>query len=137
MLTVGYKTKGKQAIIDYIESQGNKSFTVKQLFYHLQKNSIDLNISTLYRFLNKLEEEKFLIKHINKSGKEACFQYINKNEACFDHLHIQCIKCSQTLHLDCEYMHRLYDHILNEHGFKLKYEKSILYGTCKKCSNLP
>ncbi len=135
MLTVGYKTKGKQAIIEYIEGQKNTSFTVKQLLNHLVENGIELNITTVYRFLNKLQEEKFLIKHISQDGKEACFQYVNKNESCFDHLHIQCVKCGQTTHLDCDFMHTLYDHILNSHGFKLEYENSVLYGVCKECLN--
>ena len=135
MFSVGYKTKGKKAIIDYIENQGDKSFTVKQLVNYLEENNIVINITTVYRFLNKLQHERFLIKYISNDGKEAYFQYVNQNESCFDHLHIQCIKCGQTTHLNCEFMHTLYDHILYSHGFKLECKNSILYGLCKECLN--
>ena len=36
-------------------------------------------------------------------------------------------------HIDCDCINELYNHIKDEHSFKLNKEKIIINGICKKC----
>ena len=42
-------------------------------------------------------------------------------------------KCGKIIHLECEFMDEISEHILKDHGFKLQCKNSILYGMCSAC----
>ena len=52
---------------------------------------------------------------------------------CEEHLHLQCVKCGKIIHLECEFMDEISEHILKDHGFELQCKNSILYGMCSAC----
>lgn len=35
---------------------------------------------------------------------------------CEEHLHLQCVKCGKIIHLECEFMDEISEHILKDHG---------------------
>ena len=45
----------------------------------------------------------------------------------------ECVKCGKILHLDCEFMKEISEHIQKDHGFSLQCKNSILYGICREC----
>ena len=119
MAASGYATASRKKILDY-----------------LKKNSdSEVNITTIYRYLDKLEKEGTLIKYVAEKGSQAAYQYVELGHRCEEHLHMKCVQCGCIIHLECEFMDEISEHILKDHGFALQCKNSILYGTCEKCRN--
>ena len=48
---------------------------------------------------------------------------------------IKCIKCGKIVHLDCDFMDELREHLYQDHGFRLQCSGDMLHGICKDCEN--
>ena len=100
---------------------------------YLAKMGEKTNITTIYRRLDKLIAEKKVIRHSAGDGKKGLFQYIADDSDCLRHLHIQCTGCSKIIHLDCKISKDFADHLAEDHGIQLDYQKTVLYGLCNEC----
>lgn len=130
-----YKTKNKQMILDYLKNNANISVTVKDISDYFAKMNSKINITTIYRYLDKLLAEGTVMKYTSDNGKSSCFKYMNNEMACHEHFHLQCSSCGKIIHLDCTYMDEIIKHISDCHDFDLKCDKSVLYGKCHDCKN--
>ena len=122
-----YNTKQKDIILDIIKKQ-KKEFTIKDI-YSTIKDSVGL--TTIYRLVDKLVLDGVLNKTI-ESDNTTYYQYLEKcdNE---NHFYLRCDKCGDMIHVDCDCIDELSNHINNEHKFKLNKEKIIINGICNKC----
>ena len=122
-----YNTKQKELIRDIIKKQ-NKEFTIKDIYDDI-KGSVGL--TTVYRLVDKLVIDGILNKTIS-SDNITYYQYLEKcdNE---NHFYLRCDKCGDMIHVDCDCIEELSDHIKNEHKFRLNREKVIINGICNKC----
>ena len=112
---MSYNTKQKDLILDKIKNK-KTSFTIKNIYADLNK---------------KLEKETLVTKEINEDNI-TYYQYLEKCEH-NNHFYLKCEKCKNIIHIDCDCINELYNHIKNEHEFKLNKEKIIINGICKKC----
>lgn len=131
--TGSYQTKARQMILKYLQDNKDTSVSVVSIIDYLRANDTSTNISTVYRYLDKLVDEQVVFKYMNDNGEKAVYQYIEQNRNCHEHLHLKCISCGIVEHLDCDFMSHLNDHIMKDHGFQVECSKSILYGYCKNC----
>ena len=46
---------------------------------------------------------------------------------------IKCIKCGKIVHLDCDFMDELKEHLYRDHGFRLQCSGDMLHGICQDC----
>lgn len=122
-----YNTKQKDIILDIIKKQ-KKEFTIKDI-YSTIKDSVGL--TTIYRLVDKLVSDGVLNKTI-ESDNTTHYQYLEKcdNE---NHFYLRCDKCGNMIHVDCDCIDELSNHINNEHKFRLNREKIIINGICNKC----
>lgn len=130
-----YTTKHRQMIDEYLKNNKDKTIHVSDIYEYLIKNEIKINLTTVYRYIDKLAAEKKLIKYASDKGDKASYQYVEESPSCNDHLHMQCMKCGKLIHLDCEFMKEFNAHIKAHHDFNIEYNKSILYGLCTECAN--
>ena len=126
---MSYNTKQKDIILNYLINNKDKCLTINEIYNSLIKNSNNIGLTTIYRFLNKLENENVIKKYTDK--KEATYQYI-ANEECKNHIHLKCLKCNRIIHLECNDAVKLSNHIKDEHNF---YIDSTIFGLCKECLN--
>lgn len=124
---MSYNTKQKDLILDKIKNK-KTSFTIKDIYADLNK---EVGLTTIYRFIEKLEKETLVTKEINEDNI-TYYQYLEKCEH-NNHFYLKCEKCKNIIHIDCDCINELYNHIKNEHEFKLNKEKIIINGICKKC----
>lgn len=134
MSSNGYNTKNKNIILDFFKLNPKSSFSVKEIHSYLCENFKNINITTIYRYLDKLESDGIVIKLQADSGKNACYQYIEDGYFCNEHLHLQCSECGRIIHLDCNYMNEIVKHIADCHDFDIRCKSSVLYGLCNDCS---
>ena len=129
-----YSTTSHKTIMNYLENNQDKLVNVNDIDGFLKGEGIDVNVSTIYRYLNKLSNEGKVMKYVASKGEMSSFQYIGDEEHdCKQHLHLHCIKCGKIIHLECHFMDEISDHIMKHHGFSLQCESSVLYGICKTC----
>lgn len=129
-----YNTKSRKLILDYLESKIDTTVSVADIIEHLKMMGESINPTTVYRYLNKLTEEKKVLKFSEDEGNKAVYQMVRHTHSCHGHIHIQCTKCGKLLHLDCDFMDDFISHLKKEHNFSLKCESSLLYGICSECS---
>ena len=97
---------------------------------YLKKHDSEVNITTIYRYLDKLAKDGTVIKYVAEKGCQAAYQYVEPGRGCEQHLHL---KCGKIIHLECHFMEEISHHIEESHGFTLQCKNSILYGVCKEC----
>ena len=94
---------------------------------------MNINITTVYRNLDKMTENGVLIKSKNPADESCFYQYAQPDQHCREHLHVQCKKCGKLLHLDGDFMRKFNDYIRAEHGFELDFSDSMMIGLCENC----
>lgn len=129
----GYATASRKRILDFLKSNSDRTVTVADIDEYLKRCDSEVNITTIYRYLDKLAGEGTVMKYVAEKGGKAVYQYVEQGHKCDEHLHIKCIKCGCIVHLECAFMDEIAEHILQDHGFALQCKNSILYGTCEKC----
>ena len=118
----------------YMEDNRDKLVTVADIEEFLDNEGLEVNVSTIYRFLNRLCDGGEAIKYVAKKGAMSSFQYVGSVEnTCQDHIHLQCTSCGSIIHLECHFMDEIKEHILKDNQFLLQCEASVLYGLCKSC----
>ena len=131
----GYNTAGRNRILEFMVENKSRAVNVGEILEALKAQGTDVNITTVYRYLEKLSSEGQVMKYVARDGMRAVYQYVDLDHHCAEHLHLQCTKCGCIIHLDCHFMDEINEHIEEHHGFSIICKGSILYGTCEKCRN--
>ncbi len=132
-----YKTKQRQLIIDFLKESGEAHLTAGDLCRHFKDNGIAVGQSTIYRQLEKLVDEGIISKHAVAPNSPACFEYIGKDshvdgEVCY---HCKCEKCGKLIHLHCDEMEEIRNHMLKAHSFEIDSKRTVFYGLCEDCKH--
>ena len=131
-----YKTKQRAFILDFLKTHNDEHIPADMIIAHFKEIENPIGKSTVYRYLDNLVEENIVRKYAAaERGDSACYQFIDESHECNNHFHMKCSKCGTLIHLDCDEINELRDHIYKEHRFKLDICKTVLYGTCEKCMN--
>lgn len=128
-----YKTKSRKLILQYLIEEKEHTVSISDILDFLKEQKELVNVSTIYRYLDKLVSEGKVMKYQNEEGKKAVFQYIEEENTCHQHLHMQCVKCGRVIHLNCGFMEEIKAHMMEHHRFRLQCHNSILYGICSDC----
>ena len=123
---MSYNTKQKDLILEIVEKQKH-DFTIKDIYDSLNGS---VGLTTIYRLIDKLIEEGLVNKYIDKN--KTYYQYLSKCEE-ENHFFLRCNKCGSLVHIDCDCIQDLSNHILKEHKFKPDKEHIIINGMCDKC----
>ena len=128
-----YSTSSRKKILEILKKSKDKTITASQIGDQLKAMESEVNITTVYRYLDRLEKDGTVIRYASGQGTQASYQYVDQGQGCEGHLHLKCVKCGKILHLDCEFMKEISEHIQKDHGFSLQCKNSILYGICREC----
>lgn len=128
-----YTTASRTKILEYLKKNGDRTVNVNDISNYLKENQNEVNITTIYRYLDKLAKEGTVIKYVAEKGNQAVYQYVEQGHHCDEHLHLKCVKCGCIIHLECDFMREIAEHIKKDHGFELQCKNSIIYGMCSKC----
>ena len=129
----GYATVSRKKILDFLKQSSERTVTAAEISAYLKEQDSEVNITTIYRYLDKLEREGTVMKYLAEKGSQAGYQYVELGHRCEEHLHLKCMECGRIIHLECAFMEEIAEHIRRDHGFLLQCKNSILYGTCREC----
>lgn len=128
-----YRTKCKAGILEYLEKNKEHGVSASDIYSYMQEHAIQVNLATIYRNLEKLTENGLLMKY-KTAGEESClYQYVEPYGHCQEHLHMQCRECGRIFHLECKFMSDISRHLMEDHGFFLECQGSVLTGLCEEC----
>lgn len=130
----GYNTKQKEKLIDYLIKNKEKHTNVQEISAYLSSEGSPLGTATIYRQLDKLVDAGIVRKFVIDGKMGACYQYIEDTNECREHFHLKCLKCGKLIHLNCEHLMGINEHIAEHHGFIVDPSQTVFYGTCSGCS---
>ena len=128
-----YTTKTRQLILEYFKTQKSITISVGDIEKYLRDKGLKANITTIYRYLDKLCTEHIIIKYPDLKSDKAVYQFAGEEKKCVDHLHLKCTKCGKVIHLDCDFMDKFKEHLYQDHGFRLQCYGDMLHGICQEC----
>lgn len=126
-----YKTKQKEMIINLLQENRELSLSAKEI---LERLGSSVSKATLYRALERLEDEKIIRKFYNEVTSSYEYQYADKDDKCSSHLHLKCNNCGKLIHLHCVESNSFLSHIAHEHSFFVNQNDTMIYGICESCS---
>lgn len=130
-MSVTYMTRQQKAVLSCIEQfHGGASAVELAELLHAQGQSIGL--STVYRQLEKLEQQGLVHKIVTDEG--ARYQFCDchlRGRNCFL---IKCESCGSVEHVDCTHLEELYAHLDDEHHFRINPRRTLFYGLCCRCA---
>ena len=128
-----YNTRQRTQVLDCLVNNKAKHMTADEISGWLKDNDIVVGKTTVYRTLEKLVSEGKARKYISEEGKSACFQYVDKEGHCEEHFHLKCTECGKLIHVQCDYLAELEQHVFQHHKFEVDNTKTVLYGVCEEC----
>lgn len=128
-----YKTRQRTLILNCLKDNKDRHITAEEIHEYLLRSGESVGMTTIYRNLDKLLKEGQLRRYELAQGQSACFQYVDGDGDCREHFHLKCEGCGRLIHLDCDDLSKLSEHIEKEHAFYLNSSKTVLYGLCADC----
>ncbi|GAC1324187.1 MAG: transcriptional repressor [Chloroflexota bacterium] len=120
-------TPQRQLILDAVASmQGHAS--ADQVYQHVVRVFPDVNISTVYRTLEVLEELG-AVRHTHFHAGVA--QYQRTDEA--PHHHMVCSRCGADVELDLALLEPLARELMTRYGFEADLAHTAIVGVCRGC----
>ena len=126
-----YNTRQRNIVLDKIRASEGRHFSVEEVYAQLISEGYNLGKATVYRHINEFQSEGVIKKFVTEHGKSACYEYVGNSMG--SSYYFKCSKCGQLLHIECEALDHLKEHLLDEHGFEMDDSKMVFLGACKSC----
>jgi Fur family ferric uptake transcriptional regulator len=134
----GYSTRQGRLLVDYLASLKGVHVTADDIAaYFRQEGRQPIGLTTIYRHLERLVHAGTVRKYLPAGGESACYQYMDSDEACAEHFHLKCEQCGRLIHLRCDLLDKIREHIKKEHRFRINVLKTVFYGECGDCRDRP
>lgn len=119
------KTKSVQALLKVFE-QTDSAISIVNLVEHLHQ---EMNKTTVYRILDRLEDEGMLHSFVGKDGLKWCAKCREPSHKVDSHPHFQCRSCGKT---ECLYIDVSLPTISN---YQIDSAEILLFGLCQDCAS--
>ena len=132
---MAYKTKQREVLLEYLKKKKGSHITVNDVCGYFEKKGEKIGQTTVYRQLEKMVDEGVVSKYIIDGNSPACFEYMGEKkhkygEVCF---HCKCEVCGDLIHMHCDELKSIKEHLEKHHKFYLNPMRTVFYGVCEKC----
>ena len=130
-----YRTLQKEKVLDTIRKRAGEHLNAMDIYQSLKNQGVKIGLTTIYRHLEKLTAEGVVVKSVIDENTPACFEYCGNevhhhHEDCY---HCKCIRCGKLIHLHCDDVKKLEEHVSAEHGFHIDMKRTVFFGLCDEC----
>ncbi len=125
-----YMTQQRRRLFAFLREHPDRRFSARDIAAALNDESISL--SAVYRNLSALEKDGLIAGATQTGRREKIYRYLNA-EACRECIHMTCLKCGQTFHLDIPASEKLLADAMDSEGFCISKTRTVLYGMCRSC----
>lgn len=124
----GYRlTPQRELILQAVEELGHA--TPDEVLAQVREHSSAVNVSTVYRTLEVLEELG-LIRHAHLSDRAPTYHSVTEHE----HFHLVCRNCHRVTSVAPDVMTALGDQLRDQHGFVVDIGHLTIFGHCTTCT---
>lgn len=103
--------------------------TVEDIYARVRARSSAVDISTVYRALELLQEFR-LVGSVDLGDGQHRYELLTVHGA---HHHLHCRSCGKLLRIEDEELRPLVDHLAQAHGFQAELDHLIVPGLCGEC----
>lgn len=119
-------TPQRELILRAVETLGHA--TPDEVLAEVHKQSTSINVSTVYRTLEVLEELG-LVRHAHLSDRAPTYHSVGGHE----HFHLVCRHCHRVISVGSEVAAPLLDRLREEQDFTADIGHLTIFGTCGGC----
>ena len=131
-----YKTKHQTELTEYLKKRPGVHFTVAEVCDYFRSKGRPIGTTTVYRQIEHMVHEGSVSKYLIDGSSAACFSYNADTESCDNEcFHCKCEQCGRLIHLHCEELSSIKDHLSAHHAFQLNPLKTVFYGVCEQCAS--
>jgi Fur family transcriptional regulator, ferric uptake regulator len=124
----GYRlTPQRQLVLQAVTALGHG--TPDEICAQVQETAGGVNISTVYRTLELLEEVG-LVTHTHLGHGSPTYHAADDRH----HLHLVCRDCGRVTETDVDVADPLVHRLAEDHGFDTDVAHFAIYGRCRECS---
>ncbi|NHC46854.1 Fur family transcriptional regulator [Motilibacter aurantiacus] len=124
----GYRlTPQRQLVLEAVATLGHA--TPEDVLTEVQRTASGVNVSTVYRTLELLEELG-LVTHTHLGHGAPTYHPANES----DHLHLVCRDCGRVTEADTSVADDLVKRIAREQGFAVDVSHFAIFGRCRDCA---
>ena len=120
-------TPQRQLILEAVHDLGHA--TPESVHHHVRERAAGVNITTVYRTLELLEELG-LVNHTHLSHGSPTYHAATDPH----HLHLVCRDCGAITETDVAVADPLVHRLAEDHGFDTDVAHFAIYGRCRGCS---
>lgn len=125
--SLGYRlTPQRQFVLQAVEKLGHA--TPDEILAEVQSQSSAVNVSTVYRTLEVLEELG-LVRHAHLSDRAPTYHSISDHE----HFHLVCRNCDRVISVDPDVVAPFAERLRAERDFVIDVGHLAIFGTCVEC----
>jgi Fur family ferric uptake transcriptional regulator len=120
-------TPQREMVLDVLHHMDGH-VTAEEIYERVQEHSAAVDISTVYRTLELLEE--FHLVGVVRCEGQVRYELLSVHG---HHHHIRCSQCGKLVRVGQEEIQPLVDHLQETYGFEAEPEHLIIPGLCKEC----
>ncbi len=120
-------TPQRELVLAAVEDLGHA--TPDQVYAEVRTKSQSINLSTIYRTLELLDELG-LIRHAHLSDRSPTYHSAQGHE----HAHLVCRECRNVTSIARPEMEDALGDLVARHGFSPDYGHLTIFGTCASCA---
>jgi len=102
--------------------------TPDEVLVHVRERASSVNISTVYRTLEVLEELG-LVRHTHLSDRAPTYHSVGGHE----HFHLVCRNCHRVISVDVDVASSFVSRLAEDHGFVPDLGHLTVFGRCEEC----
>ena len=121
-------TPQRELILGAVDRLGHA--TPDEVLVEVRKQSSAVNISTVYRTLEVLEELG-LVRHAHLSDRAPTYHSVTDHE----HFHLVCRNCHRVTSVDAGVASDLVAQLDTDHGFRPDIGHLTVHGWCRDCAS--
>jgi|WetSurMetagenome_2_1015567.scaffolds.fasta_scaffold198481_2 Fur family transcriptional regulator, ferric uptake regulator len=125
----GYRVTPQREMVLAIMHKLEEPSTVEEIFAHVQEISKSVDISTVYRTLELLQEFN-LVSVIDTGDRQAKFVHVGDHSP---HLHLVCKSCGKISGIHLEDIQEQASALEKQLGFQIDWQDVSFQGLCQKC----
>ena len=127
-----YHTKQKELILECMKEHSGTYLTIQEIEELIRTKAQKIGLTTIYRNLDKLTDERKLVKANIEGYAGSCYRYMPEAEG--NLFSLKCEDCGNVVNIKCPELEHLCSHVVEEHHVKINPVKTMFYGTCEDCS---
>jgi len=124
----GYRMTPQRLMILEAVENAEGHISVEEIYQRVCQRYPGVNLSTVYRTLELLKEQK-LVTQTDMGDGRVRFHSLGHEH----HHHLVCSRCGRVIDLDEEMLQPLTGALAEKYGFKAELHHMAIFGRCKEC----